>query len=331
MSIFRKKEEEYEDEQELEENPRPRRIRNLNPEYKKKRKEPPKPWGKKERLLVLFFLAGTIITSAALSLSSRDWKLPGLPKIKITKPVFKFFQEETIIIGGKPEGKQKAEKATSTFANLTKPYSGTYALYVSRLEDGSNYGVNENRIMQAASLIKLPLMAAVYIQAEKKELALSDKPQGQTRTFQELVESMGKASDNDAFRIVKKALGDEKINQTVKDIGMTNTSLANNETTPKDIGLFFEKLMAGEIVSYTHREEILGYLTDTAFENWIATGITDVRVAHKYGREIHVVNDAGLIYAQRPFILVLMSQGIIEREADELIPKLAAEIYSIEK
>ena len=38
MSIFQKKEEEYEDEEELEETPRQRRIKDLNPEFRKKRK-----------------------------------------------------------------------------------------------------------------------------------------------------------------------------------------------------------------------------------------------------------------------------------------------------
>lgn len=331
MSIFRKKEEEYEDEEELEETPRQRRIRDLKPEYKKKRKEPPKPWGKKERLLVLFFLVGTVLISAVLGLSSRNWKLPGMPNITFSKPDFNFFKEETIIIGGKSEGKQKALKAANVFENKVMPYTGTYALYVLRLEDGSGYGVNENKKMQAASLIKLPMMAAVYMQAEKKELSLADKPQGQTRSYQELVEAMGKASDNEAFRIVRKALGDEIINQTARDIGMSSTSLVENETTPKDVGLFFDKLWKAEFVSSAHRDEFLGYLTDTIFENWLAAGIMDVRVAHKYGKETHVVNDAGIVYAQKPFVLVIMSQGIVEREADQLIPELAAEIYDIEK
>jgi beta-lactamase class A len=125
-------------------------------------------------------------------------------------------------------------------------------------------------------------------------------------------------------------LGDEKINQVISLIGMNDTSLDLNQTTAKDVGVLFTKLWEGEIVSLKFRDEILDYLTDTIYEDWITAGISDVKVAHKYGREVNVVNDAGIVYSEDPFVLVIMTEGIIEKEADKAIPEIAKGIYEIE-
>ena len=116
-------------------------------------------------------------------------------------------------------------------------------------------------------------------------------------------------------------------------MGMDSTVVIgeNQETTPRDIGIFFEKIWEGDVISKKHRDELLGFLTDTIYEEWLAAGIlSTVDVAHKYGREVHVVNDAGIVFTDEPFVLVLLSQGVVEREADQVFPELAELIYEIE-
>jgi beta-lactamase class A len=111
---------------------------------------------------------------------------------------------------------------------------------------------------------------------------------------------------------------------------MDNTVVIGEDqkTTPYDIGLFFQKLWEGDVISKKHRDEILGYLTDTIYEEWLAAGIpSSTDVAHKYGRETHIVNDAGIIFTDEPFILVLLSKGVVEREADQVFPELSRAIY----
>lgn len=352
MSIFnrkkREKDDEYDDEEyeEFEERaPSPRKFKDLNPENKKKRKEPVRPWGRRERLMVLIVLLATIFTSGILSISARNYKLPGLPRFSL--PSFNW-GEGTIIIEGNKEGREKAEKATNLFKDKTKNLSGVYALYVIRLSEGRGYGVNENELMQAASFIKLPVLATLFLEAEKGSIdletkytlknsdkrtgsgSLSTKPAGTVLTYRDLARLMGKESDNTTFNIIRNVLGDGAINEIMKSIGMLHTSLEENETTPYDIGLFFEKLWQGEIVPRQARDEILDYLTDTIYEEWIVKGIPDVRVAHKYGRESRAVNDAGIILTEKPFVLVIMSDGAVETEADKIIPEIAKKVYEIE-
>jgi beta-lactamase class A len=330
MSIFdkKKRDEDYDEEEfdEYEDVPKKKKFKDLKPENKKKRKEPVKPWGKKERLLILVVFLVTIFVSGVLSLSARNFKLPGLPRISL--PSFNW-GGETIVIEGNKEGREKANKVLSFFEETTKKLSGLYALYVIRLSDGTDYGVNENETMQAASLIKLPIMTFVFKKGEEGEIDLDEVPTGGKSTYRELLIAMGKRSDNSAQVLLVKTFGEAAVEEYIDEIGMENTSLAENETTPYDIGVFFGKLWKEELISKESRDEILDNMTDTIYEDWIARDIS-VRVAHKYGREVHVVNDAGIIFSEKPFVLVLMSDGAVESEADEALPTLAKRIYEIE-
>jgi len=74
----KEKEEEFDDEDELspeddlQDRKLTRKFKDLNSENKKKRKEPPKPWGKRERLTVLIIMTITVLLSGILFLSSNN-------------------------------------------------------------------------------------------------------------------------------------------------------------------------------------------------------------------------------------------------------------------
>ena len=341
MKLFgRRREDEYEDDEEL----KPKKKKRSNP---RKKKEPPKPWGRKERLLILLLLVLTAGGSGLLALSAREWKLPGLPRLKLEMPSIPFLTSEKVVLeGNNQKNTEKASEVISAFTEKTKGLSGVYGLYIVDLNSGFSFGINEHETFQAASFIKLPVMAAMFMEEENGGLSLGDKytlkdsdkasgagslyykPAGYEITYKNLVRLMGKESDNTAFRIVRNLLGDEKVNDVIIKLGMKDTFLEENETTPEDIGEFFNDLWLGNIVNEDNKEELLDNLTDTDYEAWITAGIPDrIRFAHKYGREVHVVNDAGIVYSNKPFVIVTMSKGVVEREADEVIPTLSKMIY----
>ena len=282
-------------------------IKDLKPEHRRKRKEPILPWGKKERLIVLSSLLITVLVSVFFSFSSGNFVPPQFPNFNLDN----IFKGETIIIGNKKAVEKavrdkKAEKIITEFKNKTNNLKGTYAFKVIDLSDGFEFGVNQNNVMQAASLIKLPLM--LYVQGKVNDSKL---------------EAMGKRSDNNIFMELVTKFGKKAVQDYIDSLGLKNTSLEENLTTPSEVGDIFLKLYKDK------NEKILNFLTDTIFEKWIRAGIPeDIKVAHKYGREVGVVNDAGIIYSKSPFILVIMTQGVDELEADKLIPDLAKMIYS---
>lgn len=363
--IFFKRKKEKEEEEDLEKNsPSKQNFKNLEKKIVKKKVDP-KPWGKKERILILSTFLLTVGISAVLGLSSREWKLPGFPRI--TLPLFK---TKKIVIEVDEQTKENREKETdviSFFRDKTRDLSGVYGLYIIRLESGSSYGYFEDEIFEPASLNKLPALAAMYLQKEQGNIdldsqyrlknsdkmagsgSLSSKPEGYVLTYRDLVKLMGKQSDNTAYNIVKNILGTQIVNEAIATFGMDNTVIFGEEqkTTPRDVGEFFRNLWQGSLLTKESRDELLAFMTDTNFESWIVGGIpSDVRVSHKFGRELHVVNDAGIVFASGPegeessgpdslpgwgpFVLVILSKGVIENEADTIFPELAKAVYEIE-
>src|ERR1035437_3760355 len=99
MALFgKKKEVEVEEEFDEETNFTRRKIRDLNPENKKKRKEPPKPWGKKERVTVLIILLVTVIISAILAIGASGQIKFNLNLSNFDLGSLNIFKEQTIII-----------------------------------------------------------------------------------------------------------------------------------------------------------------------------------------------------------------------------------------
>ncbi len=318
MGLFKKKVEEVE-ESSLEnvEDVRKvkRQFKDLNPDNKRSRKEPIKPWGAKERIIVLSVLLTTVLSSGVLALSARNFKLPSLPQFKLPKvSEINPFREQTIVVGNKGSkiSQEKIDNTKKLFKEATNNYSGLYAFYIYDIKGEYYYGYNHQETMQAASLIKLPVMYLAMKNGEDKKL----------------VEAMGKRSDNSAFTKMVSTLGKENINRAIIDLGMTHTSLSENETTPEEIGIFLKKLYLNEILDKDSSELLQSYMVDTIFEKWLRLGIPEeIKVVHKYGREARSVSDAGIILTDKPFILVIMTDGVIESEADELFPKLTKLLY----
>mgnify|MGYP001569831605 CR=1 FL=1 len=319
MGLFnRKKEEDLEDDEIDEEEPRRirRQFRDLNPENRRSRKEPLKPWGKIERLVVLIVLLLTVLTSGVLALSARNFKLPKLPKFEIPDiSNLNPFKEQVIVIGntGSNISQEKIENTKRLFKEATNDYSGIYAFYIFDLNGDYYYGVGHRETMQAASLIKLPVMYLAMKNGEDKTL----------------IEAMGKRSDNGAYNKMVSILGKEEINKAISDLGMPNTSLSENLTTPEEVGIFFKKLYKEELLNKEDTKELESYMTNTIFEDFLRPGIPeDITLVHKYGREEHVISDAGIVMSDKPFVIVIMTDGIIESEALALFPKLSNLLYT---
>jgi beta-lactamase class A len=360
MGLFGKKDEEYEEdelspEEELNDRRLTRKFRDLSPENKKKRKEPPKPWGKKERGIVLGFFLFTTISATLMFLLSHNFKLPGLPKIGLNMKSVNLknpFAEEIIEIGQKknlPNNDAKAKNAIALFDKEVKPLPGLYGLYVIRLTDRTSYGVSTNAKFQGASLIKLPLMVLMYKMNETGELDLNTKytlknsdkvkgsgdlylaKEGTLYTYRQLAEFMGKNSDRTAYKVMKEIITDAKLKEFIGKIGMENTDIDTGETTPSDIGNLLAGIWDGTLINEDNKKEILGNLTDTIYEKWITVGVPkDVVVAHKFGQDVGVMADGGIVLSKSPYIIVVMGDGITNHDADILFPKISKGIYEIE-
>lgn len=354
----KKKEDEEEEEDILDQDLLPKRkFKDLKSVNKRKRKEPIKPWGKSERILVLIVLGVTVIASATLSLISRG--IVNLPKLSLSSlPNFSVENNSNLsfnsFFGGtftfeKTDKNECCQKAILEFKNLTDDLSGDYGFYVIRLDGLGEYGLNEEDPFVAASLKKVPAAVALYKQSEEGQINLdakytlqdSDKvggngslvnyKSGTAFTYRQLAKFMLSESDNTAFNIFEKILGDRKIQDTIISLGMKNTSVYDDITTPKDMASVFRIIKNGEVLNRQDSDEILSYMKGTKFDSWLEAGVPkDIPVEHKYGNEPGVVDDAGIVYSKNPYIVVVMSRDVDEIEANSVFPKISKAIYDFE-
>lgn len=330
-----------------------KKLKDLAPENSGKRKEPIKPWGKKERLIVGGFFVATTLTAAILFLQSHDNKFPGLPQIKFNEVNFKNpFGEKVIELGQKKSVSNEDSNGgeiVSKFNKDTMALSGVYGFSVIRLWDGGSFDVAGDEEFQGASMIKVPLMVYAYTLSERGELNLEDEyklreadkvpgagvlygePAGTEYSYRQLLEFMGKNSDRTAYAVMKKIVGEEGLMLFVKDIGLNNTDINTGLTTPNDMAKLFQKLYSDDLLGGDNKDELLSFLSGTDFENLIPAGIPeDVQVFHKIGQDEKVLADGGIVNSETPYVLVIMSKGITRSEALDFFPKFSKYIYEIE-
>lgn len=309
-------------------------IPEVKPLLKKPRKKQPLRGGRWS--IVIFFLI-TLLAIASVYLKTilpLFWQ-------KITAPL--------IITNNQATLKFDATPVLEQIQALTKDLRGKYGVYVYELKDKNQYGIYQNEKFPAASLMKLPVMVCFYQEVEKGNLnpetkyvlkesdkvlgagILQGKASGSTYTYRQLIEYMGQYSDNTAFKVIRQILGEEKIQQAIDDLGMEKTSLKEFETTPVDIGLLFQKLYQGKIISNENRDELFDFLTKTAYEDWLPEGIPNkIKVVHKIGRDTGTFSDAGLVLADKPYIIVVMSKEAREVDANEVLPKISGLVWEWE-
>ncbi len=208
---------------------------------------------------------------------------------------------------------------------------GEYAVYVKRLDTDTGFAFNKDHKFETASLYKLIVLATVFQFEKDGKLGLED-PLSSTYSVQEGMNRITTFSDNDSALMLTDMLraGQEKdpLAEMAKSLGMESTDFSKElpETTAGDIGLFFEKLYHGEVVSKAASDRILDMLSKAESRDRIPAGVPDgVKIAHKTGELSSLRHDAGIVFLEgKPYVIVLMSQdGEVE-----LLSKISKDVYN---
>lgn len=234
------------------------------------------------------------------------------------------------IVGFKVEIKQKSD-AEAVIAKILEGQTGQYGVYVVDLNSNKEIGIGENQKLTAASVAKLPLLIAyyqavdkdridpetVYVLEEKDRLvygsgSMQNSPAGMKFSYQEVAHLVANQSDNMGAELLEKWL---KI--TIPE-----------EMTPKEAGNLWVDLYGNKLISKSSKEKLFNSLTNTIDENRIPAGVPEgVRVIHKFGSEAGVVNDCGIAEAKNPYVICVLSTGVNDGEAQELLVKISRVVW----
>lgn len=240
------------------------------------------------------------------------------------------------------------EDARKALEQILQDQVGDYAVYAEDLERGESFGINQDTVMAAASVIKFPSLAVYYQAVDKKQIepnklyvvqnkdrliygtgSLQGQPAGAEFTYQEIAELVGKESDNMGAQLLVNFLGGEaSVEKILRGWGLVKTSISEDETTVKEMASLWKKIYQEKLLKNDSKNKLLESLTGTWVETRIPAGVPEgVKVRHKYGSEIGVVNDCGVVEAKKPYVICIFSNNANDGEAEEVLPKISRVIW----
>lgn len=231
---------------------------------------------------------------------------------------------------------------TEKILETIEKFPGRAGLYCQDLDSGREWSVRGGESFEAASVIKLPVLAEVFRQLETGEAredeiftvreedklpscgALAYLHTGLTVTLMDLAVLMIILSDNTATNLLIRRLGMERINGTARGMGMTVTRLrrllfdgeaaargVKNTISPAEIGRLLAALYRGEVVSAAASARMVRILSDQRLNGKIPFWLDGrVKCAHKTGEDSGITHDAAIVYAPRPFVLCICGDPV---------------------
>lgn len=246
--------------------------------------------------------------------------------------------------------KKSPEDLRTKIQESVKNRLKNYSVYVKNLNTPFTVGINETVIFTAASINKVPIVAALYYYAGKGEIDLDERitiqprdiqnfgtgsirydPPGSVYSLKTLAKLAIEQSDNTAAYVLGTyTVGFEKIQALMNTWGLTQTDMINNKTSNLDMSKLFEKIYNGEATNASSTQEMLAFFKDTDFEDRIPALLPkDVSVYHKIGNEIAVMHDAGIVTNGKTsyYIGVFTNDITDENETKKIIAEISKLVY----
>ncbi|UFJ43258.1 class A beta-lactamase-related serine hydrolase [Brevibacillus humidisoli] len=179
---------------------------------------------------------------------------------------------------------------SQTIVSCVEQAGGTWGIVVEKLGTGECWKWNADQPFYAASLIKVPIMIAVFADVYEKKYAFSDllsvraedlvggagvlqhMTPGQKYTIYDLVVLMIIQSDNTATNILIDHVGRERIREIMEKTGMQNSCFYNklmvipaelegvNQVTAADMAELYRRMASGRIISYNSCLQMISIL-----------------------------------------------------------------------
>ncbi len=92
--------------------------------------------------------------------------------------------------------------------------------------------------------------------------------------------------------------------------------VGNDVSSPRDLARLFQHIYEGNGLSEKAQDDVIDILKRQTLNSRIPAGLPeDIEVAHKTGSLEGVRNDAGIIYAEQPYVLAILSKNLADSEA----------------
>ena len=165
---------------------------------------------------------------------------------------------------------------------------------------------------------------------------------GGTMTLKQLCEVMITVSSNFAANLLIEKLGVENIRRTVTALGAGGMQVLrgvedqkafdkglNNTTTARGLMVLLDRIGHGQAVDPRADADMMAILKRQKFNDAIPAGVPPgTSVAHKTGNITGIHHDAAVVFAPRPYVLVVLVRGIDDqKKSAALMADLSRAVY----
>ena len=170
------------------------------------------------------------------------------------------------------------------------------------------------------------------------------KATGHPLSYRQLCEAMITVSSNLAANLLIERLGAKSVQQTVESLGAPGMQVLrgvedqkafdlglNNTTDAEGLATLMWTIARGEAVSREASAGMVEILKRQRFREGIPAGVPDgIVTANKTGSITRIRHDAAIVYAPRPYVLVVLVRGLDDgAKADALIAEISRAIFSL--
>jgi len=252
------------------------------------------------------------------------------------------------------------EPLVNDLKNFIFEFSGIYGVSFLDLTSGATFGINDIDYYEAASTIKIPLSLFIYNKVATEDLNLNERMTyeeqdheggtgyiinhgkvGDEYTLRLLVNYAIIYSDNIATNMLLRKFGRDNLKQFMRELGGEIVDDIDNVSCPRDMTLYLKQLTLFEQEYPDLGREIISYLRKVHMftGGYVNTPEADLRlirylppeiqrdVAHKTGNSTGAWHDVGIIYADNPYILSVMTYGVLYDEVNDVIANISKKVF----
>lgn len=256
----------------------------------------------------------------------------------------------SIVVNSDIRSPRTLSELTREITTLLSNQQGTYSILFQDFNSNESIRINDEKVYTAASVIKIPILAATYQLASQGKLDLDEKIRISTEdvqdwgtgtirnesqpiiyTVRELSALLMEKSDNTAaYVLYHNVIGEDTMHDMLDDWGLTHTDIEENETTNADIRALMEKMYHNQIAFTKLTDEMIDFMDDSDFEDRLPALLpSTVHVYHKIGNEVRITHDVGIItFNDTAYYLGVLSMEVPDiEEGKKLIAKISQLTY----
>ncbi len=238
--------------------------------------------------------------------------------------------------------RDRIEKELKKLEEKIKGYDGVAGVYVRDINGGWGYGIRPDEEFFSASVIKVPIMVAVYRKVDAGELSFTDsfptktedwaagagwlqwEDAGKSYTVGDYLWMMMTQSDNVATNaLVRIVGGTDYVNEVARSLGAEDTVLYqkvtsergvvpqyDNRTTTRDMATMLDKIARGEAASPKNCKYMVELMRTNVLDSWLEDPLPkDTVVADKGGWLYGVYDEVGIVsHPDHPYAVAILTK-----------------------